>query len=89
VATGGETRTVELLRAFLWTCDDCGRDNFERAVTISPESIDPENLPEVPGLDRETLQEWIESGGQGEWVTAPRHVRCKHCNARFDVSQGE
>jgi hypothetical protein len=86
VATGGETRTVELVQAFLWTCEECGRDNFERAITLESESIDPDDLPEAAGTDPETVREWLQSGGEGAWVTAPSHVRCQHCGAEFDVA---
>jgi len=85
MATGRDVRTVELVQAFLWTCDECGRDNFERSVTVAPESIDPDDLPDVPGLDSDTIREWLETGG-GEWVTAPQHVKCQHCGSEFDTS---
>jgi rubredoxin len=74
---------VELHQAFLWTCEECGRDNFERAITIAPESIDPDDLPSVLGLEPEEVKEWMESGGGGSWTTAPTHVCCPHCEARF------
>jgi hypothetical protein len=81
MATGGEVRTVELVQAFLWTCDDCGRDNFERAITVSPESISPDNLPE--SVDPEILEQWTSAGGEGCFMMAPDRVKCSHCQAEF------
>lgn len=83
MATGGDTRTVEMLQAFLWICEDCGRDNFERAIVLEPESIDPENIPELAGEDADAIREWIAAGIEGAWVKAPDQVRCRHCGAEF------
>jgi hypothetical protein len=86
MATGGETRTVELFQAFLWTCDDCGRDNFERGITVAPESISREDLPVGVGIDTEAIQEWMENGCHGDWVTNPSKVRCSHCGSEFEAA---
>lgn len=74
-------RTVDLVQAFLWTCDECGRDNFERGITVSPESIHPEDIPWV--ADSESVREWLEAGGEGAWLMAPDHVKCRHCGSEF------
>lgn len=72
-ATSG---TAELAQAYCWTCDGCGRDNFERAVTLAPESIRPGDIPE-------DIQDWLDAGGEADWVMAPDRVRCRHCGASF------
>ena len=72
--------TVELHQAFLWTCDDCGRDNFARAVTLAPESVDPDDLP---GDLADEVREWVESGGDGAFLASPDRVTCDHCGATF------
>lgn len=81
------SRTVELHQAYLWTCDVCGRDNFERSITIDPESIDLDDLPD--GVDPDMVREWIDGGGEGDFVTAPTRVTCGHCRAVFDVDFGD
>lgn len=81
MASGEGMRTVELVQAFVWTCDDCGRDNFERAVTVAPESISADDLPD--GIDPEMMREWAESGGEGAFAMAPDRVLCRHCTASF------
>ena len=81
MATGGDVRTVEMNQAFVWTCDDCGRDNFERAIVVAPESIDLDDLPD--SVDPESIREWAEAGGEGVFAMAPDRVTCRHCRAEF------
>ena len=79
------SKTVELFQAFAWTCDDCGRDNFTRGITLAPASID---LDQVEAHDEETaeaIREWIASGNSGDFVQAPGRVRCEHCGAEFEA----
>lgn len=75
-------RTIEIRQAFAWTCEDCGRDQFERAIVVQPEEIDPEDIP-VGTADAEEIREWIEHGGSGDFLRAPASVRCRHCGAEF------
>lgn len=70
--------SVELHQAFLWTCNSCGRDNFARAVTLEPASIDLDDEPEE-------VREWLADGQEGAWLTTPDRVTCGHCRAEFDV----
>lgn len=86
MSTGGEVRVVELIQAFLWTCDECGHDNFERAITVSPESIDLENLPVTTFEEAEEIKAFLEEGGEGDFVSAPNRVRCKFCQSEFDTT---
>lgn len=67
--------SVELRTAFEWTCEDCGRDNFVRAVV--PESLD--------GVIPEGLELGDFEGG--EWVMKPDAVTCGHCGAGFGVEE--
>lgn len=71
---------VELFTAFVFTCDDCGRDTFVRSAVFEPGSIDIDGLRES-----EEIKEWIAEGGSGEFCTAPVRVACSHCCAKFDV----
>ena len=78
-----ERMSVELHLAFLWTCDECGRDNFARAVTVAPESVDLENLPVGSHEEGERIREFLEAGNEGGFLQAPTRVRCAHCHAEF------
>ena len=75
--------TVEIHQAFVWTCDSCGRDNFERAIAVSPEEIDPSDIPVDDPETAEMIREWIDGGGEGAFVRAPANVTCPHCGAEF------
>jgi hypothetical protein len=85
----GHLRVVELIPAFSWTCDDCGRDNFERSIAVAPESLDPQALPVAADEDAETIRDWLAAGGEGSWAMAPRRVTCRHCGARFDATPAD
>jgi hypothetical protein len=63
---------VELLLAFVWDCPECGRENFQRGITVS---IPEENLPEEypPEFDQVV-------------ITKPRAVTCIYCEHQFKVT---
>jgi hypothetical protein len=69
-------RVVELRMAFAFTCEECGRDSFARAIV--PESLEG-ILPE--GLDPEEFE-------SGEWVMKPDSVTCSHCGLMFETEEG-
>ena len=61
-------------------------DNFEQGITLSPESINEDDLMDSAGMDAEVIREWINEGGEGAWVMAPTHVKCRHCHCEFDTN---
>lgn len=74
-------RVAELIPAYVWTCDECGRDNFGRMTRLEPESIDLDNMPDH--LDGDDIREWIAEGGEGEFLISPTSVTCQHCGVTF------
>jgi uncharacterized Zn finger protein len=65
---------VELHPAFVYDCDECGRENFVRSI--------------VGEFDEETLDEMREDHGiteyeAGDWHSAPRTVKCQFCGSVF------
>ena len=67
---------VELHPAFVWDCDDCGTENFERAVFIEFDTEEEEQLArEVCGIEPE----------EGFPVMAPGKVTCRQCNKEFNT----
>jgi hypothetical protein len=92
MSTWNSVREVELVQAFLWTCDDCGRDNFERAITVDPESTEGQEVAEFTRLATEDANESVQALGLevgGDWLMAPRQVKCRHCGAEFSTVEGE
>jgi hypothetical protein len=82
------TRQVELHQAFVWTCEDCGRDNFERGTIIEPEAMagTPEQLRSEAELQEANIclsALDIDARVGFTWMTAPVRVTCGHCGAKF------
>ncbi len=70
---------VELCPAYVWDCPECGRENFQRAITHVPTEEDVAENPEL---------EW------GAWMTRPNFVVCRHadCGRKYpakDIREGE
>lgn len=72
-------KSVELLPAHLWICDECGRDNFVRCLEIDPESDRARSLAEEFGVEFT----------DGHFLAAPTEVECFHCGACFSVDAEE
>ena len=66
---------VEMRPAYDWTCPECGRDSFVRAIAaeVTPEHC--ENL----GVEGEEAEELM----SGRWQTYPHNVVCQHCDTMF------
>lgn len=76
-------QTIELRPAYEWTCPECGRDNFERAVVAEMSAEEDAELRAEHG---------VESERAGEWLLGPVEVECPHCEAVFrteHLSEGQ
>lgn len=73
--------TVELRQAFEWTCDECGRDNFESAM-IAELTPEEEEMMKVKLLQDEDDDNDI-TELHGEFISAPETVECPHCGTEF------
>lgn len=72
VVPEGELPEANIRQAFLWTCDACGRDNYESVIVLEdPDVIEARFGPYVAV----SPHEWREV------VRAPSHVKCGHCDA--------
>ncbi len=67
---------IELHPAFVWDCDECGRQNFERAI------IPPFQSKEDEQRARAILNITPEEGFP---VMAPYVVTCRGCSTQFDT----
>lgn len=74
----GKQRMVEVHTAWVWDCDECGRENFERAQTLE---ADEQEIAEM--RDEYGVQPWE----TGDFVAWPESVTCAHCNETFDVDK--
>lgn len=73
-------KPVELQQAFLWTCDNCGQDNFERAIACE---ISKEDAEELATRYETEEQMWLDGG----WVTRPETVQCGHCGEVYETTE--
>lgn len=62
---------TEIRQAFVWTCDNCGRDQYENAVHIE----DPQLIADIR-----------EEYGYGDLLMAPSTVKCNLCSTEYDTT---
>jgi len=67
---------VEMRAAYEWTCPNCGRDNFERAVVAE---FSQEERAEM------VADHGIEEFDTGDFVSRPDEVTCQHCDSEFET----
>lgn len=67
---------VELRCAYEWTCDECGKDNFARAISVALTPEDVEMMIAEYGVEPEECQ-------NGSWLTRPDEVVCAYCGETF------
>lgn len=69
---------VELREAFEWTCDDCGVDQFERAIPVARDSLDDDA--------KEAFDSLMDGADGVHALRAPNVVTCKNCGKAFRTS---
>ena len=70
---------VELWTCWGWTCDECGRDNFERGVTAELTPEDAQHIADTEGVPLSEVH--------GCFMTQPCEVTCDFCGTEFDVEE--
>lgn len=67
---------AELLPAHVWTCNECGTDQFERCI-----------VPELTDEDRADLMQQlgIEVWQEGTFLTHPTTVTCRNCQTVYET----
>lgn len=75
---------ARLLSAYVWDCDECGAENFERAIVAEMHEEEREEM----FRSFHDLDEWAElpDGWRDfQMVTRPDAVKCRTCGATFDA----
>lgn len=79
------TPEVQLLPAFVFTCDACGRDTFVRGAV----SENPDENEEAQRFFREliAMTDGIEQADlwDGDMILMPKEVTCPFCNILYQV----
>lgn len=71
-------KRTELHQAFFWTCDNCGRDQFERAIMVDADEDEVRQLRDAAGL-----QPWED----GRFIAAPTEVTCQECDHTYATEE--
>jgi hypothetical protein len=74
-----------LRQAFEWTCDNCGHDQFERAITLDRESDQYKHLVKDHRPTEEFLETQFEVEIQTDLLMAPDFVTCNSCGAKYQA----
>lgn len=74
---------VEIHPAWVFTCEDCGRDTFVRSTVYDAKAVDLDE--QFDPEDAEAIREHIADGSDGQFLTAPDRVKCSHCGAAFEA----
>lgn len=75
---------ARLLSAYVWDCDECGVENFERAIVAELTDEDREEM----FREFHELDEWAElpeNWRDFQMVTRPDGVTCKACGEVFEA----
>ena len=67
-------KTVELRTAYAFDCEECGRENFVRAVVHEFSVEERTEMMEMFGEDQV----------DGEFVSVPETVQCSFCGCEFE-----
>tara|TARA_Y100000361_G_scaffold13194_1_gene10445 strand:+ start:1271 stop:1510 length:240 start_codon:yes stop_codon:yes gene_type:complete len=60
---------ARLHHAFRWDCDECGRENFERAISLEKGYLEGKIT--------------VDNDEDSDYVLYPAIVVCEHCTAQF------
>jgi len=67
-------KSIELRGAWVWTCEECGRDNFEHGIAAEMDEAEE-------AIER--IDFGIEPEDEGEFMLMPMQVECEACQIRF------
>lgn len=67
---------VELRPAYVWDCDNCGKENFHSAVVKEMAEADRKEMMEDMGIPEDEL---------GDFIMLPQMVECCGCQTRFEA----
>jgi len=84
---------TELHSAFVWDCDECGAENFERAIEgnideAALENAEPQVLPELLAIDAKDHGDgMMEAPLLVQRISiVPEYVICRSCRKTFTTT---
>jgi len=76
-------RIVELSPAYVWDCEECGRENFQRSVSSALDPKIPADAEIIRQIHRIGPSDPISPHCLAIVRTRPNRVTCRHCNTEF------
>lgn len=83
----GRRITMPLRRAFAWTCEVCGRDNYATVVYRDVTDRQAVALARLHGIidDEDDIEAVPEEIRKASAATVPAFVRCSSCGCAFET----
>lgn len=84
-------QAAELHSAFVFDCDNCGRENFVRAIEAQMDEATAKRVAaDQCDIHYDTISDTTEGRVEAEYVisrvsVAPRMVQCGHCGHKYSV----
>lgn len=79
--------SIAVLRpAYCWDCESCGRQNFQRCVSVMLDPDVPEDAEQLRFMHDLGPDEPLGPAAAGIWQTSPVTVTCAHCGATFKAA---
>lgn len=77
---------VALNPAYSWDCDNCGKENFQRSISMY---LDPNDEDDASVIER--MHGEVDPGRKYCVQTSPDNVTCQYCGRTFeaDIDCGE
>lgn len=76
-------RTAELIPAYVWDCDHCGRENFQRAVSRLLNGDNPAEAVLIRAIEGMPPDAPVPPGWKYRFMTEPERVACRACKTIF------
>jgi len=75
-------KKIEMKPAYVWDCDECGIENFERTIVLSLEELTQDDLDQI---GEELLESMMNDTERGTFQSMPNHVTCRNCNIEYET----
>jgi hypothetical protein len=71
--------------AYVWDCDNCGRENWQRSITNVLDPDDPDDAEMIRGMTGREDGEEIDPDEVYSIQTSPTNVTCKWCGSEYET----
>ena len=76
---------AEMLHAWEWICDHCGKNNFVSSIVAEMPPEDRLQFAKDHGMVEEYVTEVPDELKEGDFMTFPTEVTCGHCGTDYET----